>query len=45
MRKTYQAVTLSAVHHAVEDIQDLEPEAQHAFFIWELVEITQEDLA
>lgn len=43
--KTYQTVSLSAIDHAVEDIQDLEPKTQHAVFVRELVEVAKEDLA
>lgn len=42
---TYQTVALATVDHPIQDIQNLEPELQHAVLVRELIKIAQEDLA
>lgn len=44
-KATYQAVPLATVHHPVEDIEDLEPQIEHAVTVGKLVEVAQEDFA
>jgi hypothetical protein len=45
LRETYKAISLSTVHHTVQDVQYLQPEVQHPIPFGEDNEIMEEDLA
>lgn len=42
---TYEAISLPAVHHPVEDIQDPKPQVEHPVPFREQNEVMEEDLA
>ena len=42
---TYQAIALPAIHQSIHNIQDLQPQVEHAFPLGEQLEVVQECLA